>query len=184
MGDAVACDLEPADDRGRNSVDLAHHELGGARDLVGDGDLRRMQLVADPVARAAQVAHHLEAGRTERDVDRPLAPRPPERVRDQHRDGLAGEVAEPFADAGRRCVGIDRQEDEHAGRGSVRRVDTCRGADEPVRRLGDHERRAHAHHARGLAQDHLDPARIVVVAGDLDRLGGRLDGCELDHAPL
>jgi hypothetical protein len=53
-----------------------------------------------------------------------------------------------------------------------------------VRRLGDHERRAHAHHTRGLPQDHLDPARIVVVAGNLDRLGGRLDGCELDHTPL
>ena len=57
-----------------------------ARELVSEGDHRRVQLVADAVALPAQVAHHLEAGGAERDVDRALAPRAPEGVRDQNGD--------------------------------------------------------------------------------------------------
>jgi hypothetical protein len=50
---ALAGDVEAADDRGGHARELAHDELGRARDLVGDGDHRRVQLVADAVAPAA-----------------------------------------------------------------------------------------------------------------------------------
>jgi hypothetical protein len=49
-----------------------------------------------------------------------------------------------------------------------------------VRRLCDDERRPDSHDARGLAEDHLDAARILVVAGDLQRPLRRLDAREID----
>src|SRR5712692_7316085 len=52
-GTSLARDLEAADDCRRNAVDLAHHKLCGTRNLVPGCDHRRVQLVADVVARAA-----------------------------------------------------------------------------------------------------------------------------------
>jgi hypothetical protein len=46
-----------------------------------------------------------------------------------------------------------------------------------VLRLRNHERRADAHDARGLAEDDFDPAGIF-LAGDLFRACGRLDLAE------
>ena len=43
---AVAADVEAAHDRDRHAVELAEDELRRAGDLVGDGDPRRLQLVA------------------------------------------------------------------------------------------------------------------------------------------
>ena len=97
VGTAGARDLEPTHDCSRNPVGLPHHQLGGAGDLVADRDHRRMQLVADPVTRAAQIAQHFDACCTERNVDRALPPRAAERVGDQHADRLAGELAEALA---------------------------------------------------------------------------------------
>jgi hypothetical protein len=53
-----------------------------------------------------------------------------------------------------------------------------------VARLGDHERVAAADDARGLAQDHLELARVAVFAGELDGQLGRLDAGERDDASL
>jgi hypothetical protein len=50
--------------------------------------------------------------------------------------------------------------------------------------LGDHQRLAHAHHALRLAQDRLDAARVLIVAGDLARLLRGLDVVEADDAAL
>ena len=54
----------------------------------------------------------------------------------------------------------------------VGRIDPAVRADEAVRRLGDEHAVLHADDASGLVQDHLDLARVLVVArGELDRLG-------------
>ena len=50
--------------------------------------------------------------------------------------------------------------------------------------LGDDERQPNAHHARRLAEDDLDPARIFLVAGNLARALRRLDVVEPHDAPL
>ena len=55
-GAAVAADVYTADDGGGHLTRLAEHELRGAGDLVGDGDLRGAQLTAPDVRRAAEVA--------------------------------------------------------------------------------------------------------------------------------
>ena len=143
---------------------LAHHELRRAGDLVGDRDLRRVQLVADAVALPAQVEQRAQAGGADRDVGRALPPRAAEGVADDHADLAARSArasrarsrsAEASGSTGRRTSVV------RAGR--VRGVDARRRADEAVPRLGDDERRPRAHDAGALAQDHLEPARVAVV---------------------
>ena len=68
---------------------LPDHELGRPRELVRDRDLRRMQLVADAVADAAEVEQRRHPRGTERHVGRSLAERPAERVADDHADVAA-----------------------------------------------------------------------------------------------
>ena len=51
-------------------------------------------------------------------------------------------------------------------------------------RLRDHEWLADAHDALRLAQDRLDPTRVLVVAGDLARVRGRLELVQPDDLPL
>ncbi len=106
-----------------------------------------------------------------------MAERAPKGVADDHGD------AEPFVERAGGCVGVDREQDEHAGAGRVRGVDTGRGADEAVAGLGDHERRSRADDACGLAENHLDVTRIV-AAGMLQRGVGGLDVLERNHAAL
>ena len=60
-------------------------------------------------------------------------------------------------------VRIDRQQDERVRPLRVRRVDTGRGADEAVTRLGDDERRSGSHDLARLSEDHLEPPRIGVA---------------------
>ena len=62
-------------DGSRNPAGLPEDELGGTRELVGDGDLRRAELVARAVAGAAEVEQRHDARDTERDVDRALPER-------------------------------------------------------------------------------------------------------------
>ena len=50
--------------------------------------------------------------------------------------------------------------------------------------LGDDERQPNAHHARRLAEDHLDPPRILLVAGNLPRALRRLHAGESDNPAL
>ena len=55
----------------------------------------------------------------------------------------------------------------------------------PCGGLGDDHPVRHAHDAAGLAQDHLDLARVAVPAlGERDRLGARLDGRQVDDRAL
>ena len=175
---------QSADDRGRNAVGLAHDELRRAGDLVGDGDLRRVQLVAGGVPLAVEVDERRDAGDAERDVGRAASPGAPERVGDDHADLGAGELADRGrADAAAEASGIEREQDERVRPLRVRGVDAGRRADEPVPRLGDDERRARADDLARLAQDHLETTRIG-VAGELARPLRRLDVREVDDATL
>ena len=63
-------------------------------------------------------------------------------------------------------------------------VDAGGCADEPVLGLRDHERPALAHDPFRLAQDHLDLARVALVARELDGLRRGLEAVDSDHAPL
>ena len=56
-------EVDASDHRGGDPADLPHHELGGAGELVGDRDLRRVQLVAEAVADAAEVEQRRQARR-------------------------------------------------------------------------------------------------------------------------
>ena len=59
------------------------------------------------------------------------------------------------------------------------------GADEPVRGLGDQDAVLHPDDAPGLAQHDLDLARVAVAPrGELDGLGSRLDGGQVDDGAL
>ena len=85
-----------ADDRGGPGGRLAERELGGRRDLVGDGPDGRAHDPAVVVGDAAEVLERQHPGDPDRDVDDAPAPRPAERVADDDRDV----DAEPLADRG------------------------------------------------------------------------------------
>src|SRR5580765_6516964 len=102
----VADDREAADHRAWNAARLPHDELGGAGELVGDGDLRRAKLVPRRVTLTAEVEERREAGDADRDVRRSLSPRPAERVADDHRNRPAGQLAEASANLARGSVGV------------------------------------------------------------------------------
>ncbi len=51
-------------------------------------------------------------------------------------------------------------------------------------RTRDHERRPRPHHLVRLVEDHLDLARIALVAGELDGARRRLDVSEVHDSPL
>ena len=60
--------VEAAHDRDRHARRLAHHELGGRRDLVGDRDLGDLQHAPERVGRVAQVDDGRDAAHADRDV--------------------------------------------------------------------------------------------------------------------
>ena len=174
----------PTHDRRRYLSGLPHHELGRTCELVRDCDLRGDQLAAGRIDRTPKIAEWRQPRHAKRDVRRPLAPGPAERVADDDTHRRARELAQAVTDAPGRPVGIEREQHERPGTARVRRVDSGRGAHEPVMRLGDHERRTGANDLPGLAQDPLDVPWVTVRAGQLDRPGRRLDLVEGDHAPL
>ena len=69
-----------------HSVGLAHDELCGARDLVGDGDLGRVQLVAGRVTSPSEIEERTESRHAQRDVGRSTAERSSEGVADDDAD--------------------------------------------------------------------------------------------------
>ena len=180
---AVAPEPEPTHDCGGDAVDLPHHELRRARDLVGDGDLRRVELVARRVVQAVEIEDRGDAGDAERDVGRPEPPRTPERVRHDDADLGSGELAQPLPKARRRRVGVEREQHERVRALRVRGVHPGRGTDEAVTRLGDDEWRPGPHDLTGLAKDHLRSPGITVT-GELERPLRRLDALEVNDATL
>src|SRR4051794_13779781 len=129
---AAAGDRKAADDCDRDALDLAHRQLGGRRDLVGDRDQRRMELVAEGIVLPSQVAQHIDPGCADRDIDDPDAPGTAERVGDDDAELLSRSLLEPVAQPRSRRVGIFGQEDDGVRLGGVRGVDARRGTDEAV----------------------------------------------------
>ena len=178
------CGLEAPDHGSRHAVRLAHDELRRPGQLVRDGDLGGLELVAGGVAPAAQVEERGDPGDADRDVGGALPPGPAEGVADDHGDGAAGQLGQPVAERAGRGVGIDRQQDERAGLRRIRRVHARGCTHETVLRLRDHEALAGADDALRLAQDHLDVARVVLRRGELAGAFGRLDLVEPHDASL
>ena len=103
--------VEAAHDRHGNARRLAHHELGGRRDLVGDRDLGDHERAPERVGRVAQVDDRGDAAHTDRDVGETLAPRPAERVgHDRRATSTPDPGAQRVADVLGRAVGVDRQQ--------------------------------------------------------------------------
>ena len=73
------------------AAELALHQVGGRRDLVGDRGDRGVEHVAVPVVAAAQVVERREPGHPDRLVDQPGAPRAAQRVGDDDRHVDPGE---------------------------------------------------------------------------------------------
>ena len=162
--------VEPAHDRDGHARRLAHHQLGGRRDLVGDRDLGDLQLAAERVGRVAQVDDRGDAADADRDVGEALAPGPSERVGDDHRRRRRPARARS---ASRTCLA-----ERSASTGSsaaqpcvdVRQVDARVRAHEAVRGLADDEVAAAAHDAHRLRLD--ERAARVEVVGDRAGRGG------------
>ena len=102
--------VEAADDRDGNAVELAHHGLGGARELVGEGEDRRLQDVAGRVPLTEIVGDRLKAREADGDVAQPFAPRPAERVGDDDGQLVPRQLAQPVPDPARRAIRVLRQE--------------------------------------------------------------------------
>ena len=91
---------EPADHGDRPAGELALDQLGGGRDLVGDGGDRHVEPVAVRVQLTAQVLERSEAGDADRLVDEPVAPRPAQGVAD-HDGHVDAEYVRPARRAAR-----------------------------------------------------------------------------------
>ena len=114
--------VEAADDRDRHARRLAHHQLGGGGDLVGDRHLGDLELAAERVVGAAEVDDGGEAGDADGDVGESLAPRAAEGVGDRrHRRRRRG-----WRGARRGCGGPSGRCRRGAARPSRRRRSTGR----------------------------------------------------------
>ena len=87
-------------------------------------------------------------------------------------------------DARRGRVRVFGQENDGVELRGVRGVDAGGRADETVWGLRDHERRPRTQDPGRLGQDHLEPPRIAVAAGELDRILGGVDVRKTHHASL
>lgn len=166
---------QPPHDRDRQPVRLALHQITGRGQLVRGGDHGRAQRIAVRVAAAPQIVQHPHPGRADRDIGQPVAPRPPEGVRDDDADIDAERVPQPLPDRPRRGVRVLGQQQDRPG-GSVRGVDPGGGHDQALPVLHDPQRAAPRHHPYRLGVDRRLPV------GGLDdpalRLGDDLRGDE------
>ena len=99
-----------ADHGHRHLVELAHDELGGRGQLVGDGEDRRLERVAVGVRHAEIGLEGAEPGDADRHVDETLPPGPAEGVGDDHRDVDALLGPDAVREGPRRGVGVLWQE--------------------------------------------------------------------------
>jgi hypothetical protein len=174
---------EAAHDGDRTVVELALDEVGGCRELVGDGDDRHLQRAAERVHPPGVVVEHGHPGCADGDVSHAQSPRPAHGVRDDHRDVRPRGRPERGTDAPRRGVGVLRQQDDIPGL-DIAGIDAGSSHHEPVMRL--HDARVAAwrllgrDHARGLGTNRL-VARHRSDRAPL-RLGHHLAGDDDDVA--
>src|SRR5438128_2863489 len=150
---------QAADDGNGNAAELAHHGLGGAGQLVGDGEDGGLQGPARGVGLTEIAEERRQPADTDGDVGETLAPGPSEGIGDHHSDVDAGGEAQALAELSRRTVRILGQQ-HHPAEVDVGLVDAGVGADPAVVRFGDEDAAVHAHHPPRLAQDDLDQPRI------------------------
>ncbi len=162
---------DAADQRGRDTGGLAHHEPARRGHLVGERDHRGLEHAPVVVGRAAQVLERREAGAADRDVHHAAAPRAAERVRDDDREPRAEPFRERRAQALGRGVRVLGQQRQEPGL-HVRRVDAGVRAHQPVACLRDHEVATPGDDAPRLA---CDPRRAILALGDHAPLGLRHD---------
>ncbi len=109
--------VDPPDDGDGNAAGLAHDQLGGRGQLVGDADLGDLQLPARGVGGAPQVDDRGHAGAADGHVGDASAPGPAEGVGDDHADARRRR-----GPAGRRgCAGPSGRSRRAAGRPSPAR---------------------------------------------------------------
>src|SRR5919204_3111947 len=106
---------EPADEGRRHAGELAHHRLGGGGELVGERQHGRLQRSPGRIALAEVTLERREAGDADRDVRETFAPRPPERIGDDHTHVAARRRAEALTQRARRPVGILGQQRNGVG---------------------------------------------------------------------
>jgi radical SAM superfamily enzyme YgiQ (UPF0313 family) len=121
--------LHTPDDGGGDPSRLTHDQLGGGRQLVGDGHLGDLQGPAQRVGRTPKVDDGGDAGAADGDVGDPVAPRPAERVGDDHPHVDSRPMGHPVTDTPGRAVGVDGQQGDVAV-GDVGLVDARVGAHE------------------------------------------------------
>src|SRR5687768_10534117 len=152
---------ETAHQRDGAAIELSHNELGRAGDLVSDGDLGDAQLVALGIALANVTLEGGQSREPDRDVGVAFAPRPSERVGDDHGDGRAGGPAERLTQPRRRRVGVDRKEHDGVGSAGVRAIDARVRAHEAMSRLAYQDAALPAHDLRAFREHDFDLARVL-----------------------
>src|SRR4051812_6143672 len=100
--------LDATDDGDGDVSGLAHHQLGGRRQLVGDGDFRCLQRAPPSVFGAPQVDDGGDARAPKGDVDQAASPRAAEGVGHHDGDSDAGAGGEGVTDVTGRAIGVDR----------------------------------------------------------------------------
>ena len=180
---SVADDVQPAHDGGRDARELAHHELRRGGDLIGYGDYRGVEDMPRRIGLAAEIDERRDPRAAKRDVDDAVPERSAEGVADHHPDLPAGAPLKTRADARGGRVRIDGQEHERPMLRCVRCINACRGADEAVPGLGDHEWWPGPDDRGRLGEDHLE-APGVASGRELARAFRRLDVVEPNDTAL
>ena len=164
--------IDAADDRDGDAGVLGHHQAARGGDLVGEGDLGRLERPAPVVGPSAEVDERGEPVGADRHVDHTRAPRAPERVGDDD-----GQVAHAAAATRAPRGAVARIASGSVGSRASEPASTLDAstpgvrAHEAVRGLGDHEVSATGDDAIGLGGDR----RLGRSAVDEAALGLRHD---------
>ena len=183
-GGAIAAGRVAAHQCGRHPFQLAQHQVGGRRQLVGHRHLRGSQRVAGRIRLAVVAAQRLKAADPDGRAHDPVSQRPAHRVGHHHRQRHPTPPLQLRPQRPRRRVRVDRQQHHLVVARRVRTVDPGAGADEPVVRLGDQQRPAPPHDPPALAKYHLGQARVAVRRGQLDRPRRRRHLPQVGHPTL
>src|SRR5205807_2356049 len=113
---------------------------------------------------ASIVAQRHDTGRTDRYVNLPLAPGPPETVGDHDPNRGPGDFPESVAQPSCRLIGMFWEQDHEILAAGIRAVDAGVGTDKAVSRLGDQHAGRLTNHPHRLVEDDLDVPRVEADA--------------------